>query len=189
MIFCTFFVDVDPASLFAEQNDMRRKTHHERGWRSAPPPCVYNIYIRIVGKYCACARFMAQSAQVFDLTDPDETDKIRNELIDHFQNRRPHWSFIRPLGDGENAVAILVRERNPYLPGRLMVVKRAKSGEAPKASLKKEIEYLTVKVSASKIGLSFAKTGSNYAAVSISYRCLHLEMARTHVKYRLSYVY
>lgn len=60
-----------------------------------------SIVIHIASKHCTCARFMAQSAQVFDLTDPDENDKIRNELIDHFQNRRPYWSFIRPLGDGE----------------------------------------------------------------------------------------
>lgn len=83
-------------------------------------------------------------AAVLDLTDPDEAVKIRDEIKTHFQGR-PNWVFVRPLGDGENAVAVLVREKSAFVPGRVMVVKRAKGGDAAKQSLQKEIEYLTVR--------------------------------------------
>lgn len=83
-------------------------------------------------------------ATVLDLTDPDEADKIRDEIKSHFRST-PHWVYVRSLGDGENAVAVLVREKNPYAPGRVMVVKRAKGGDEAKQSLRKEIGYLTVR--------------------------------------------
>ncbi|KAI4593896.1 hypothetical protein KJ359_008940 [Pestalotiopsis sp. 9143b] len=81
-------------------------------------------------------------AEVLDLTDPYEAVKIRDEIKTHFQSR-PNWVYVRPLGDGENVVAVLVREKSAFVPGRVMVVKRAKGGDAAKQSLQKEIEYLT----------------------------------------------
>ncbi|KAK9415686.1 putative Protein kinase domain-containing protein [Seiridium unicorne] len=84
---------------------------------------------------------MGQPAEAIDLTDPDETERVVDELKAHFA-RITFWKYERFLGDGEYAVAVLVKERNPFVPGRRMVVKRAK-GLRGETSLRRETDWLT----------------------------------------------
>ncbi|KAK6076690.1 hypothetical protein SCUP234_07085 [Seiridium cupressi] len=84
---------------------------------------------------------MGQPTEAIDLTDPDETERVVDELKAHFA-RITFWKYERFLGDGEYAVAVLVKERNPFVPGRRMVVKRAK-GLRGETSLRRETEWLT----------------------------------------------
>ncbi|KAI1073833.1 hypothetical protein F5B20DRAFT_574518 [Whalleya microplaca] len=77
---------------------------------------------------------------VIDLTNPEDTNRVVNELKKHFAYHSI-WEYEDFLGDGEYAVAVLVRKRSRTTNDHRMVLKKAK-GRDSENQLKNEISWL-----------------------------------------------
>ncbi|KAI1502180.1 hypothetical protein F5X99DRAFT_408360 [Biscogniauxia marginata] len=80
------------------------------------------------------------NASFIDLTDPDESQRVVDELKRHFATI-PIWEYEKYLGDGEYAVTILVKEKDPSGPGQRVAIKRGK-GINGEIQLRNEIKWL-----------------------------------------------